>query len=531
MCALRSMQKCFDRGTAERRRSRRPADGLCSCPTAAVDLLAHRRPASAHACSFSIDSVHAPPDLQPSLAAAQILFVSLPLPGAWSNSFILPPYALPIILLGYAFIRQTVAVSSISTLTIPERRFVTTYWSSDDFPPNLSATIHSHLCAASTLPFAKLPPPPAQPRLKILSSLGRYRDRHRRPRTLLSRRDRALRRSAAQPRYLQRRLGLVLRLPHLRHLHHGLQPYAPQRHRLRRSARLPRHARHRRGEARARHPRAIPTAAIARASITQTNTAEPGYYSVLLKDYGIHAELTATERTGLHHYTFPGRTHRCPPHRRSVARLRRHGKTRVDSAELTVTAQTRSPAAAPPTPGATAARSTSPCSSPDARRASSSTRRPGSPAPVSAGTQRQVLKCVLHFDPAQRADPGARPASPASVPQARQESRSRAARTGTSTARSAAAPRSMAAQLSPHPDRRRRTRRTSRHLLHRALSHVARPIALRRRRRRLPRHGQAGPHSSTAGQHNYTTFSLWDTYRAAHPAYTLIERAARAATS
>jgi len=33
--------------------------------------------------------------------------------------------------------------------------------------------------------------------------------------------------------------------------------------------------------------------------------AEPGYYSVLLKDYSIHAELTATERTGLHRYTFP----------------------------------------------------------------------------------------------------------------------------------------------------------------------------------------------------------------------------------
>jgi len=31
----------------------------------------------------------------------------------------------------------------------------------------------------------------------------------------------------------------------------------------------------------------------------------PGYYSVLLKDYGIRAELTATERTGLHRYTFP----------------------------------------------------------------------------------------------------------------------------------------------------------------------------------------------------------------------------------
>jgi len=33
--------------------------------------------------------------------------------------------------------------------------------------------------------------------------------------------------------------------------------------------------------------------------------AEPGYYSVLLKDYNIKAELTATERVGFHRYTFP----------------------------------------------------------------------------------------------------------------------------------------------------------------------------------------------------------------------------------
>ena len=32
---------------------------------------------------------------------------------------------------------------------------------------------------------------------------------------------------------------------------------------------------------------------------------EPGYYSVVLKDPNIRAELTATERTGLHRYTFP----------------------------------------------------------------------------------------------------------------------------------------------------------------------------------------------------------------------------------
>lgn len=33
--------------------------------------------------------------------------------------------------------------------------------------------------------------------------------------------------------------------------------------------------------------------------------AEPGYYSVFLKDYGIKAELTATARVGMHRYTFP----------------------------------------------------------------------------------------------------------------------------------------------------------------------------------------------------------------------------------
>jgi len=36
--------------------------------------------------------------------------------------------------------------------------------------------------------------------------------------------------------------------------------------------------------------------------------AEPGYYSVLLKDTNIKAELTATERVGFHRYTFPAST-------------------------------------------------------------------------------------------------------------------------------------------------------------------------------------------------------------------------------
>nr|HQU54339.1 hypothetical protein [Saprospiraceae bacterium] len=36
-----------------------------------------------------------------------------------------------------------------------------------------------------------------------------------------------------------------------------------------------------------------------------SEVSEPGYYAVMLKDYGIKAELTATERVGFHRYTFP----------------------------------------------------------------------------------------------------------------------------------------------------------------------------------------------------------------------------------
>ncbi|WP_010665307.1 GH92 family glycosyl hydrolase [Marinilabilia salmonicolor] len=37
--------------------------------------------------------------------------------------------------------------------------------------------------------------------------------------------------------------------------------------------------------------------------------AEPGYYQVFLQDYGINAELTSTQRTGIHNYTFPKDEH------------------------------------------------------------------------------------------------------------------------------------------------------------------------------------------------------------------------------
>jgi putative alpha-1,2-mannosidase len=42
----------------------------------------------------------------------------------------------------------------------------------------------------------------------------------------------------------------------------------------------------------------------------QSERAEPGYYSVMLKDSGVRAELTATPRVGFHRYTFPRLTAR-----------------------------------------------------------------------------------------------------------------------------------------------------------------------------------------------------------------------------
>jgi putative alpha-1,2-mannosidase len=51
-------------------------------------------------------------------------------------------------------------------------------------------------------------------------------------------------------------------------------------------------------------PRSNPDAGYRSRFDHEEEHAEPGYYSVLLKDYGIRAELTATERTGLHRYSF-----------------------------------------------------------------------------------------------------------------------------------------------------------------------------------------------------------------------------------
>src|SRR5262249_28003228 len=58
----------------------------------------------------------------------------------------------------------------------------------------------------------------------------------------VSRSDRSVRHGTAQSRHLERRLGPLFRLSPRRHLDHGIQSYALERHRRRRPARCPRDA-------------------------------------------------------------------------------------------------------------------------------------------------------------------------------------------------------------------------------------------------------------------------------------------------
>ena len=41
------------------------------------------------------------------------------------------------------------------------------------------------------------------------------------------------------------------------------------------------------------------------AKVPETEAASPGFYTVMLADHNIRAEMTATERTGVHRYTYP----------------------------------------------------------------------------------------------------------------------------------------------------------------------------------------------------------------------------------
>jgi len=67
-------------------------------------------------------------------------------------------------------------------------------------------------------------------------------------------------------------------------------------------------------------------------------SAWPGYYQVMLQDYGINAELTSTSHTGMHRYTFPAskRSHIVIDMDHSLDKKRSYWECRIIGAELKV---------------------------------------------------------------------------------------------------------------------------------------------------------------------------------------------------
>jgi len=249
---------------------------------------------------------------------------------------------------------------------------------------------------------------------------------------------------------------------------------------------------------------------------------EPGYYSVQLKDYGVRAELTATERTGLHKYTFP-------ENQQSYLILDlKHGYQGTDhqnvlSAELQQTA---------PNTFAGGRRTSMWAHNRHCYFTLQISKSPSRvvfynddeevPAPTTALTGKN-LKCVLYFQT--KADEVIY------------------VKTGISAVSADGAAKNLAAEL-PGWDFdavRKQARETWRRqiskikvtgdnpqhkrIFYTALYHLSLGPTLFDDVDGQYRGMDQKVHTLPAGEHNYTTFSLWDTYRATHPTYTLIEPA------
>ncbi|MBS1799639.1 MAG: GH92 family glycosyl hydrolase [Acidobacteria bacterium] len=248
---------------------------------------------------------------------------------------------------------------------------------------------------------------------------------------------------------------------------------------------------------------------------------EPGCYSVLLKDYNIRAELTATERAGFHRYTFPA----------------------SDKAYLILDLQHGYGAGDGPVTSAEL-RQIAPDTLAGGRRTSAwgkdrhayfslqISKRPERivfysddkevPAPARHELQGKSLKCVLYF----RTRPN----------------ESILVKTGISGVDAEGAAKNVAAEIPGWEFEKTRTaaREAWRKQISKVRVQSANPAHKRIFYTALY-HMSLGPtlfddvdgryrgmdnavHSLQKGEHHYSTFSLWDTFRAAHPAYTLIER-------
>ena len=246
---------------------------------------------------------------------------------------------------------------------------------------------------------------------------------------------------------------------------------------------------------------------------------EPGFYSVLLKDPGIHVELTSTERTGIHKYTFP-RTGEAWLILDLTHSYLTNKSSSVYKAELSN-----------PAPDTLAGGHVTRAWGRDRQafftmQVSKTPNRidfysNGKPVSSTSPIAGDDLKAVLHFKTfAQEIV---------------------YVRTGISGVSAEGAAMNLKAE---QPDWDfARTRKAAQDRWRAQLSRVDVEIADPGQRRIFYTslyHMLLGPqifddvdgsyrgmdaqiHKVPAGQHNYTTFSLWDTFRAAHPAYTLFQ--------
>ncbi len=251
----------------------------------------------------------------------------------------------------------------------------------------------------------------------------------------------------------------------------------------------------------------------------EQETAEPGYYRVFLDDPKVNVELTSTERTGLHRYTFPASEDAWLILDLEHSYLTNGGSS-VYTAELAQTA--------PDTlAGGHVTRAwghdrqsyfTLQLSRrPDAVTFYSDDQPLSSTAPLKGNN----LKAVLHY----RTHAGEQIL----------------VRTGISGVSAAGAAKNLAAE---QPDWNfERTRAAAQRKWREQLGRIRAELHDADQKRIFYTalyHMSLGPqlfddvdgqyrgmdrqvHQLPAGQRNYTTFSLWDTFRAAHPAYTILQ--------
>lgn len=247
---------------------------------------------------------------------------------------------------------------------------------------------------------------------------------------------------------------------------------------------------------------------------------EPGYYSVLLKDPDVRVELTATERSGLHKYTFT----QAGDYWMIVDLTHSYltdGKSSVHSAELRAVSEDT-------------------LAGGHITRAwgrdrhcyfhLQTSKRPdkivlySDDQPVAGNSKLEGanLKAVLHFKTsANEAIFVATGISAVSPEGASKNLKAEQPKWDFAGIRNAACAK-WQAQLSriqvdiPDPEQQR--------IFYTALYHMSLGPQLFDDVDGSYRGMDAQVHTLPAGHHNYTTFSLWDTFRAAHPAYTLIQR-------